>query len=210
VYLQYLGLFPTGATVEDSPAGRTVVAGVMVDEAGRPLSGIVMLEEGKLFRGHFRRGGIVDEEGRFAVEVPQGGRWGLHGYADGHIYHPEAITVVPGKVNGPVALRRALHAHPALAFEEVWTAATLADRMRERAARRVVGPANVLADWRHRFADDVGLFLAAAPGCLMLLGTANPGEGITESRHVPGFDIDEAALPPGVHVLALAALDLLR
>jgi hypothetical protein len=30
VHLQYLGLFPTGGTVEDSPTGRTIVAGVMV------------------------------------------------------------------------------------------------------------------------------------------------------------------------------------
>ena len=31
---------------------------------------------------------------------------------------------------GLVALRRELHQHPELAFEEVWTAATLAGRMR--------------------------------------------------------------------------------
>ncbi len=99
VYLQYVGLFPSGGTVEDSPTGRTVVAGVMVSEQGFPLSGIVMLEQGKLFRGHFRRGGVVDSGGHFAVEVPDGGQWGLHGYADGHIYHPESITVVPGKIN---------------------------------------------------------------------------------------------------------------
>ena len=64
--------------------------------------------------------------------------------------------------------------------------------------------------FRVRFSDDFGLFLAAAPGCLMLLGTANAGKGITEIWHRPGFDLDEEALPVGVHVLALAALDLLR
>ena len=79
-----------------------------------------------------------------------------------------------------------------------------------RAAWRVVGPANVVKDWRHRFSDDFGLFLAAAPGCLMLLGTANADKGITEIWHRPGFDVDEEALPVGVHILALAALDLLR
>ena len=31
---------------------------------------------------------------------------------------------------GVIALRRELHRHPELAFEEVWTAATLAGRMR--------------------------------------------------------------------------------
>ena len=51
--------------------------------------------------------------------------------------------------------------------------------------------------------------MAAAPGCLMLLGTANPGKGITEIWHRPGFDIDEDALPVGVQIMSLAALDLL-
>lgn len=96
------------------------------------------------------------------------------------------------------------HAIPAV-VNDTHVTATLA-----RAARHVVGEANVLTGWRHRFADDVALFLTAAPGCLMLLGTANPGRGITEIWHRPGFDIDEAALPIAVHVISLAALDLLQ
>jgi metal-dependent amidase/aminoacylase/carboxypeptidase family protein len=80
----------------------------------------------------------------------------------------------------------------------------------EQAAQRVVGRENILTGWRHRLADDVSLFLAAAPGCLLLLGTANPDKGITEIWHRPAFDIDEGALPLGVHIMSLAALDLLR
>jgi amidohydrolase len=80
----------------------------------------------------------------------------------------------------------------------------------ERAAQRVIGQANIITGWRNRFADDVGLFLAEAPGCLILLGTANPDRGITELWHRPGFDVDEDALPLGVHIMSLAALDLLR
>ena len=80
----------------------------------------------------------------------------------------------------------------------------------ERAAQRVIGPANILTAWRNPFSDDFGLFMAAAPGCLMLLGTANPNRGITEIWHRPGFDIDEAALPVGVEIMASAALDLLQ
>jgi metal-dependent amidase/aminoacylase/carboxypeptidase family protein len=79
----------------------------------------------------------------------------------------------------------------------------------ERAGRQVVGGANIVTGWRNRFADDVGLFLAAAPGCLVLLGTANPAQGITEVWHRPGFDIEEDALAVGVHIMSLAALDLL-
>ena len=79
-----------------------------------------------------------------------------------------------------------------------------------RAAQRVIGEASILSDWRNPFSDDFGLFIAAAPGCLLLLGTANPGKGITEIWHRPGFDIDEAALPVGAEIMTLAALDLLQ
>lgn len=79
-----------------------------------------------------------------------------------------------------------------------------------RAARQVIGPANIRQDWRNPFSDDVGLFMAAAPGCLVLLGTANPAKGITEIWHRPGFDVDEDALPLGVEILSLSAVDLLR
>jgi amidohydrolase len=80
----------------------------------------------------------------------------------------------------------------------------------ERAAHRVIGQANILTGWRNPFSDDFGLFMAAAPGCLLLLGTANPDKGITEIWHRPGFDIDEAALPVGLEIMALAAFDLLQ
>jgi hypothetical protein len=99
VYLQYGGFFPRGGTVEDLPTGKTVVAGTLVNAQGRPLTGIVMLEQGKLFRGNFRRGGVVDSHRQCAVEVPDGGQWGFHGYADGYIYHLEWITVMRGKIN---------------------------------------------------------------------------------------------------------------
>jgi amidohydrolase len=79
-----------------------------------------------------------------------------------------------------------------------------------RAAQRVIGQANIINKWRNPFSDDFGLFMAAAPGCLMLLGTANPGKGITEIWHRAGFDIDEDALVLGVHIMSLAALDLLQ
>jgi len=80
----------------------------------------------------------------------------------------------------------------------------------ERAAQRVIGQANIINNWRNRFSDDFGLFLAAAPGCLMLLGTANLDKGISEIWHRPGFDIDADALPLGVQIMSLAALRLLQ
>lgn len=96
------------------------------------------------------------------------------------------------------------YALPALINDDLVTGAV------DAAARRVIGPAGIVTGWRNRFSDDFGLFMAAAPGCLLLLGTANPDKGIGEIWHRPGFDIDEDALPLGVHILSLAALDLLR
>jgi amidohydrolase len=82
-------------------------------------------------------------------------------------------------------------------------------RVVERAAQRVIGQANIRRGWRNPFSDDFGLFLESAPGCLVLLGTANPAKGITEIWHRPGFDVDEDALPVGVEILSLAAIELL-
>jgi amidohydrolase len=96
------------------------------------------------------------------------------------------------------------YALPALVNDDQVTGAL------EWAAQRVIGQANIIKHWRNRFAVDFGFFMAAAPGCLMLLGTANPEKGITEIWHRPGFDIDEDALPIGVEIMALAALDLLQ
>jgi amidohydrolase len=96
------------------------------------------------------------------------------------------------------------YALPALVNDDHVTGAV------ERAARAVVGPDNIVMNWRNRFSDDFGLLMAEAPGCLLLLGTANPDKGITESWHRPRFDVDEDALPVGVRIMAQAALDLLR
>jgi amidohydrolase len=79
-----------------------------------------------------------------------------------------------------------------------------------QAARSVIGGKNIRKNWRNEFSDDFGLFMAEAPGCLMLLGTANPDKGITEVWHRSGFDIDEDALSIGVEIMSRAALDLLQ
>jgi amidohydrolase len=79
-----------------------------------------------------------------------------------------------------------------------------------QAARSVIGAENIHENWRNEFSDDFGLFMAAAPGCLMLLGTANPAKGITEIWHRSGFDIDEDVLSIGVEIMSLAALALLQ
>ncbi|HJS31948.1 MAG TPA: M20 family metallopeptidase [Alphaproteobacteria bacterium] len=117
------------------------------------------------------------------------------------IEHVAAMTVAAAGGSLSSAID---HALPALVNDHRVTGAL------ERAARRVVGAQNIVTNWRNRFSDDFGLFMETAPGCLMLLGTANAKKGITETWHRPGFDVDEDALPVGVHIMSLAALDLLR
>jgi metal-dependent amidase/aminoacylase/carboxypeptidase family protein len=80
----------------------------------------------------------------------------------------------------------------------------------QRAAQRVIGADNILTGWRTRFADDFAILLEGVPGCLILLGTANPEKGITDIWHQRGFDVDEDALGLGIEIMSLAALDLLR
>ena len=116
----------------------------------------------------------------------------------------EEIARTIATADGGALSVRADYALPALVNDEYVTGAV------ERAAQQVVGQANIIGRWRNPFPDDFGLFVAAAPGCLMLLGTANSAKGITEIWHRSGFDIDEDALPVGAEILSLAALDLLQ
>jgi amidohydrolase len=79
-----------------------------------------------------------------------------------------------------------------------------------KAAEAVVGAEHIPAgDQRQSVSDDMALFLDAVPGCYFLVGVGNPERGITAPHHSNRFDMDEAALPIGVEVLARAALDFL-
>lgn len=64
-------------------------------------------------------------------------------------------------------------------------------------------------DQRQSVSDDMAVFLDAVPGCYFLVGAGNPDRGITAPHHSNRFDMDEAALPIGVEVMARAALDFL-
>lgn len=73
-------------------------------------------------------------------------------------------------------------------------------------AQDVLGAANVL---RFRapypFAhEDFALYQQHTPGLLVWLGAANPPAGLTALLHAPDFDLDEAALPLGVRLMATA------
>ena len=81
-----------------------------------------------------------------------------------------------------------------------------ATRTLARAAARVGGPSAV-ADTPHSWGGDTfGWYLDHVPGCYARLGTHWPGREHRLDLHRPAFDVDEAAIPFGVRVLALTAL----
>jgi len=75
----------------------TVIAGVVRNKAGQPLPGIALLEKGEIHNNVWDRGALVDAGGRFRIEVAGGGQHGLHVYASGYIYSPQAVRVETGK-----------------------------------------------------------------------------------------------------------------
>lgn len=77
--------------------GRTAVSGLVKSKAGQPLAGIVLLEKGEIHNNVWHRGAVADRNGRFTLELADGGPYGLHVYASGYIYSPQAVKVEKGK-----------------------------------------------------------------------------------------------------------------
>ncbi|MGZ3839805.1 MAG: M20 metallopeptidase family protein [Flavisolibacter sp.] len=51
-------------------------------------------------------------------------------------------------------------------------------------------------------AEDFGYYSQVIPGCFFRLGTANKALNITSGVHTPRFNIDEAAIPIGIGIMA--------
>lgn len=79
-----------------------------------------------------------------------------------------------------------------------------------RVAVRTFGEARVVNPEPTMGGDDMSLFLRQAPGTYLLLGTAGKRGNFQGPHHHPRFDIDEAALPAGVQVLAETAIEFLQ
>lgn len=58
--------------------------------------------------------------------------------------------------------------------------------------------------------EDFSLMMQKAPGCFMMVGSANPERGLDHGHHHPKFDVDEACLPYAVAIMAQGALKVLR
>jgi hypothetical protein len=78
-------------------AAQTVITGTVKSKAGKPLPGLALLEKGEIHNNVWDRGALVDAQGRFRIEVASGGQYGLHVYASGYIYAPQAVKVDAGK-----------------------------------------------------------------------------------------------------------------
>lgn len=78
---------------------QTRISGQMKAGDDGPLAGVIMIEKGRLYGKDYKYGGEVDEDGRFSVEVPEGGDYALHLYATGYIYFPGGVEVKTAKDN---------------------------------------------------------------------------------------------------------------
>ena len=76
---------------------RTAITGTVKSKAGQPLPGLALLEKGEIHNNVWDRGVLVDASGHFTIELPEGGQYGLHVYASGYIYSPQAVRVEAGK-----------------------------------------------------------------------------------------------------------------
>ncbi len=75
----------------------TVITGIVRTQTGQPLSGLALLEKGEIHNNRWDRGALVDAGGRFRIELAEGGQYGLHVYASGYIYKPNAVNVATDK-----------------------------------------------------------------------------------------------------------------
>ncbi len=74
-------------------AAATVIAGTVKSKDGKPLAGLALFEKGEMHNNKWDRGTLVDANGRFRIELPEGGQYGLHVYSSGYLYAPNAVKV---------------------------------------------------------------------------------------------------------------------
>lgn len=89
------GMIALGFPLEAGAA--TVITGTVKNKTGQPLAGLALLEKGEIHNNVWDRGTLVGADGRFRIELPQGGQYGLHVYSSGYIYSPQAVVVETGK-----------------------------------------------------------------------------------------------------------------
>jgi len=70
--------------------------------------------------------------------------------------------------------------------------------------------ANIDTTFQTMGGEDFSLMMQAVPGCFMMVGSANPEQGLDYGHHHPKFDIDEACLPYAVAIMAQGVVKILE
>jgi amidohydrolase len=78
------------------------------------------------------------------------------------------------------------------------------------AAIEVVGADQVITPNPSMGGEDFSFFLNERPGAMFMVGSNNPGKGLTWGHHHPRFDIDEESLAVGLESMTLTVLAYLE
>lgn len=76
-------------------------------------------------------------------------------------------------------------------------------------AREIDPGAQIDTNFQTMGGEDFSLMMQKAPGCFMMVGSANPQQGLDYGHHHPKFDVDEACLLFAVAIMAQGALRVL-
>lgn len=72
----------------------TTLSGQIVGFDGEYLGpGLVLIENGPVHDGAYQFGALIDEGGRFTVDLSGGGTWGIHIFRDDYSYLPLEVTI---------------------------------------------------------------------------------------------------------------------
>jgi amidohydrolase len=77
-------------------------------------------------------------------------------------------------------------------------------------ARRLFSEVDLDTNYITMGSEDFAYVQEKVPGCFIFIGSSNPEKGLDAGHHHPRFDIDEAALPRGVALLAATITDYLK
>ena len=70
------------------------VSGQIVGADERPLGpGLTIFERGPVHEGQYETGSVIGEDGKFVVDLPVGGKWGIHIFHDDYFYMPAEVTL---------------------------------------------------------------------------------------------------------------------
>ncbi|HOE69643.1 MAG TPA: amidohydrolase [Brevefilum sp.] len=70
--------------------------------------------------------------------------------------------------------------------------------------------AKIVTNMQTMGGEDFSLMMKKAPGCFMMVGSANPELGLNYGHHHPKFDVDESCLPYAVAIMAQGAIKVLE